>query len=398
MSSTKSPRLWEDPKSGTFYIRHYANGKRKRFSTGTKERAIAEAELRQFKLDQAHEDATPHTLCQAMERHQTILKPGNTLTSSRSAAKRIAKAGFDLPLAEVTSPMLAKLTNAIVASGCSASTAESTIKWARAAWRHCQPESPEIGEFPPLPKVTYDRLRKQVRIDAANKRRAPTPAETTAILKEVEGRLSWLPLTLLAVTGARLNEVAQLRQRDLDRDGCRFFTTTKTGDRVAFDIPPGLMAQIPTGKPNAPVCPGRNGAKPITASGVLMAVKRAAKQLGLPDADRLDVHSFRCAVAVELGRAEGFSMDDVKGPRWRSGTMASYYQSRAGTSKGAEAAALMASLYGVGGSTQKATQMAENGLASSSCAVERPAEVRLLQRFATPLRMEEIECESRAGT
>lgn len=78
--------------------------------------------------------------------------------------------------------------------------------------------------------------------------------------------------------------------------------------------------------------------------------------------------------------------------------MVAHYQSRAGTSKGPEAAAYMGDLYGLGRDTQKATQEPQNGYPSTSCAVERPAKTRVLQRSAAPPPLEEIECESRAGT
>lgn len=103
------------------------------------------------------------------------------------------------------------------------------------------------------------RLRKTRRADAG--RRPFTPEQYRALLKAAEGEWKWF-IRLLAETGGRQQEIAQLKRGDADPAGRRLWLTRgKTGDRLEIPLleetARGLAARLKAepGGPEDPLLP-----------------------------------------------------------------------------------------------------------------------------------------------
>jgi integrase len=144
----------------------------------------------------------------------------------------------------------------------------------------------------------------------ARPKRAYTPAEVSAVLNYVRARdPRWYPIfALLAATGARVQDVLDLRSSDVLHDaGVIVLRDPKTHQPLEVGVPAEVLAVLPEREPGAYLFPsrvGKRGGKPMTQDGARECLRRALSALAIPDADWLDVHSFRrsfCADAEEAG-------------------------------------------------------------------------------------------------
>lgn len=121
-------------------------------------------------------------------------------------------------------------------------TVVQEIGFLRMAWRWGR----EVGIVPArdLPRIPI-KVQGHVR-----NRKTPTPEETALVLRELDG---WarLALVLYAGTGARLNEIAGLRWRQVDLGAEELHVQGKRGVRVVPLAPP-LVAALQAVGPGSP--------------------------------------------------------------------------------------------------------------------------------------------------
>jgi integrase len=215
---------------------------------------------------------------------------------------------------ELTRKQLKDGREAIRASGkkgCRAnSTTNSTMFFISACWRWAHEEREMITT--PWPKL--DPLDES---KPAIPKRAYTDAEVTSILSYIaEHDPAWLaPFSLLAETGARLNDILSLRSDDVLRsEQVIILRDPKTHDPIEVGVPAEVMRLLPERAPGAYLFPSRVAARsgePVTDSGALRCLRRTLRALKIGDADWLDLHSFRrswCAASEEAGVAQHQAM------------------------------------------------------------------------------------------
>lgn len=106
-----------------------------------------------------------------------------------------------------------------------------------------------------------------------------------AVLDYVKAHESccYAPFSLLAATGARLNDVLVLRSSDVLREaGVDMLRDPKTHDPVAVGVPSDVMAVLPERSPGAYLFPSARTGEHLTDSGALRCLRRALRALEIP--------------------------------------------------------------------------------------------------------------------
>ena len=269
----------------------------RRISSRTTDRALAaqKAATLSARLNAGAAPAKDLTFLEVMERHIAYREANgktskSTITNYRYARRSLAPFLGNLRGSELTEATIIlardqlertlKPNTLIVRFNCAA----HAWKW---AYRREYVTAPwPKGIERPLAEPTDKRPYKE--------------QEIQQILDWLEEHLDgrWLPFfTVLADSGCRVHELCQLRGRDVDREGARFFVArAKSGKPREFSLPPETMALVPEAvgdervfKPIRPYYRDRL----LRSRVVLQVLRRAFKALEFPDAHLLDVHSFR---------------------------------------------------------------------------------------------------------
>ncbi|MCK6522108.1 tyrosine-type recombinase/integrase [Myxococcota bacterium] len=149
------------------------------------------------------------------------LKP-QTLMSYAARAKGVLAAVGDEPLTDLGPGFMERLRDRLIAAGLTQRGVNARQCLIRSAARWAAEE--ERLTHRPLPVV---RLRSAERV---NLDYTPTEAEALAALREMSGETG-LAATVLAITGARVSEVVNLKRGDLDLSGGWLRLNGKTGPR-----------------------------------------------------------------------------------------------------------------------------------------------------------------------
>ncbi|MCK6525019.1 hypothetical protein L6R49_26750 [Myxococcota bacterium] len=161
------------------------------------------------------------------------LKP-RTLECYGARAKRVIAAVGDEPLCNLGPALMERLRDRELAAGHSQLGVNALQRLLRAAARWAAAE--ERLPYRPLPVV---RLRTTERVYSDY---TPTEAEALAALREMRGETG-LAATLLAITGARVGEVVDLKRSDVDLPGGWLRLSGKTGPR-RFPLLAELLALL----------------------------------------------------------------------------------------------------------------------------------------------------------
>jgi len=182
-------------------------------------------------------------------------------------------------------------------------TVNTYLRRAAACWRWCEARGLIDKPWPRIKPLKKPPARK----------RPYTPGELDAVLgwaREYEGG-RWLGLlSLMAEAGGRrVSEVCRIKGRDVDRD-CLTVRVLQKGSRsLVLPVTPETMALLPERGPDEWVFRRKRQARSGGGWGharrdsVLAVVRRAIRALGIPDGERLDVHSFRRSFATDSHRA-----------------------------------------------------------------------------------------------
>lgn len=305
------------PKSGkngrNFLLSAQENGREwKRRSARTADKSEAEQAAREWLAEilrtVAPLEADP-TVGQVLERHMLMTAEDpdiedSTRVTYRTAMRRLVPVLGDTRASQLDRPrVLAALQDLRAGRGTPSgkplkgTTLRLTLRRARDAWAWAQ----ERGWVTrPWPKLKQRDMKW-----GRTKKRPYTDSEVTAVLSWVAAeRPAWLGFfALMAATGMRSSEVCGLRGRDVLRAELEVrFSDAKSKESTGAPVPADVMALLPDVAQGEPVFSGPKGgrATPHAANEVKLAAVRA---LGLPDADQLDVHSFKRSWVDGLHRA-----------------------------------------------------------------------------------------------
>lgn len=225
------------------------------------------------------------------------LKP-QTLVRYGTRAKSVVKAVGDEPLTDLGPALMERLRDRVIAAGLSQRGVNACQRLLRAAARWAAAE--ERLTHKPLPVV---RLRSSERV---NSDYTPTEAEALAVLREMSGETG-LAATVLAITGARVSEVVDLKRGDLDLSGGWLRLSGKTGPR-RFPLIAELRALLgdrasSTGKqpePTNPDAPMFRWPMRRPDNAVLEQLTHACRRAGVP---RFTPHGLRRMVVNRILRA-----------------------------------------------------------------------------------------------
>jgi integrase len=273
----------------------------KRRSARTPIRAEAEHAAREWlaeiKRTIAPLDRDP-TVASILERHLLMTEEADGLEDStrvtyRTALRRLVPVMGNVRGSQLDRPTVLQAVHALrtgqTPSGkpLKGTTLRLTLRRARDAWSWAQERGYVSRPWPRLkPRdVRFGRTKK----------RPYTDAEVVAVLDWLRDHApTWHPFyALMAATGMRSSEVCGLRGRDVLRAELEVrFLDAKSKEPTGAPVPVDVMALLPRVAPDAPVfCGPRGGeATPHAANEVKL---KAVRALGLPDADLLDVHSFK---------------------------------------------------------------------------------------------------------
>jgi integrase len=176
-----------------------------------------------------------HLITQWMEARERDpqLKP-LTLECYATRAKSVQAAIGDEPLTDLGPALMERLRDRLIATGLTQRGVNARQRLLRCAARWATEE--ERLTHRPLPVI---RLRAA---DHVNCDYTPTEDEALAALREMSGETA-LAATVLAITGARVSEVAYLKLRDVDLQCGWLHLHGKTGAR-RFPLIPELRALL----------------------------------------------------------------------------------------------------------------------------------------------------------
>ncbi|MCW8137296.1 MAG: site-specific integrase [Planctomycetota bacterium] len=185
----------------------------------------------------------------------------------------------------------------------SARTVNSYLAALRAAWRWAWARELVPHDWPRVDALPRGPRRK----------RPYTDDEVRRLAAWIEARApQWGPLLhLLAATGRRVGALVRLRGRDVDREAATITVRDKGrrghgADVALVPVPRATLALLPVVEPDAYLFPARTrrGHTGHVYSGSLLhAVRRGLRELGIPDQERLDLHSLRRAFCSAAERA-----------------------------------------------------------------------------------------------
>lgn len=224
----------------------------------------------------------------------------------RTAAKKVAPHLGELTAKTLDRAALLRALDALRAEGTSAGNLKTVTNRVAAAWRWAESRG----------YVTTPWPRVRVAAGRGSRKRPYSGSEVEAVLSWVASYAGgrWLGLfSLLADTGRRSGELVRLRGRDVLRQELAVLVRQKgDGEGTAYPVPvpAETMALLPEVAPDAFVFPCRDrrggvelGARHVRTESVLLVLRKALAALEVPDAARLDVHSFRRAFVSAAERA-----------------------------------------------------------------------------------------------
>lgn len=222
--------------------------------------------------------------------------PEGTVTTYRTAFKRVAGLLGAVPLAEVDGPAVARARQALLARGLDGKTVNVTLSRCRSAWAW----GVELGHVrAPWPAVRGAKARR-------TKKRPMRATEVRAFFRWLEGYQGgrWVPFFHVAAeTGARSGDVCALNGRHVDRAHCRVWIRDrkKKGEERWSGVTKRTIAMLPKVGADEPVFTTQRG-RPST-NAALYVFRMGVKALGIEDGERLDVHSLRRMNSKEADRA-----------------------------------------------------------------------------------------------
>lgn len=249
----------------------------------------------------------------------------NSIRRTRNARKRLEQVAL-VPVSRWTRAALLQARESLQERGLAPATINTDLATLAAAWRWAE-ERDAVSA--PWPRVRP--LRKGPR-----KKRPYTDEEVRRILEWAGSYRAgaWLPIfATLADTGRRVSAVLGLRGRDVNYETGDCLWHEKGDQVLAIPVSSATLPLLPRVEPNEPVFGqfGRRRSAGLATrrESVRKVLKRALKELKIPDPERLDTHSLRrawCATAerngvpVDVGRR-------VTGHRTRA--MWDHYQAEA---------------------------------------------------------------------
>ncbi len=284
--------------------RRRADGKReeRRASAGTDDPEKAERLRAAFEADLNQPAPVAPGLLEVLEaREDALRREAAPARSTTADGYRTARLALTTALSERFVPARAPLLRArdlLAASGrWLPETVNTFMRRAAAAWRWALERELVEGDWPALKRLK----------PGPSRRRPFAPHELAALLdwlRTYEGG-KWLGLvTLVAATGRRVGAFCKARGRDLDPAAGTLRVVDKGGKVVVVPLPADVLALLPRDRaPEAWLFPARYGGSHVEPGSVLNAVRRGIAALGIPDGERLDVHSMRRAFATDSHRA-----------------------------------------------------------------------------------------------
>jgi len=288
--------------------RRRADGRReeRRLSSNTSDRGEAEELARAWEQDlNGTAPREVETLLDVMDARLRDLeadpsKSPHSVVGLRSARKRMAEALGELAVARVDRTALLRARDAMVAKGHRPRTINTTFGLAASAWRWCEERGLVARAWPKLRPLKKGPDRK----------RPYTDSEVEAVLEWLRSYRGgkWFPLVSLAAdTGRRISEVCQVQGRDVDYAARTLRIRLKGGEEVAVPISERTFAVLPRVGADEWLFRRRlrtGGYGPASRHSVLGAVRKAVAGVGIPDGERVDVHSFRryaCGALIRSG-------------------------------------------------------------------------------------------------
>lgn len=215
-----------------------------------------------------------------------------TVRHRRYCAERIGKHELgSVAISRLTARAMETYRDQVLRGGAAASTTREDLITVRAAWTWAR----ERGHVPDrtLPVVKV-RVRPQ---DAVYNRYTPSAAELVGVLRYL-AQWPWARRVayLLWATGARRQEVADLRWDQVDLEARLIRLSGKTGTRPV-PLHPNVVAELRTWPRETELV---HGVAPQTAAGAINErIRRACDALELP---RWSVHGLRRAAVMRLYR------------------------------------------------------------------------------------------------
>ncbi len=278
-----------------------------RQSTECEDRAQAEAYCRELeqKLNSRQEPRTLADVVRARIQSLDKVRGGRAADTFRVALRAVEQFADGVSVDCVDRTVVLKIREGLQSSPgragefMSPSTVKNRMAAIAAAWRWAQAHGKVKGEWPRLPRIKLGPRRK----------RGFTDAEVSSVLTWVsryhDGRYL-AAFSVLADTGSRSREILKLKGRDIQRQACEIVVRQKGGQTKSVPIPPGTMALIPEAGPDEYVFRSEFSRKQehghVRAETILEVLGKATEALGIPDRERLDVHSFRRAFVAACER------------------------------------------------------------------------------------------------
>lgn len=305
------------PKDGpNWYILIRGPGVRRRISSGTTDRAEAEAQAREREgrmnarlSPKRGEDPLVITV---MDRHIAAREADVTTAPATLDTYHRARAALAAPLVDVRASTFTRaavtraqlhLVTRLDHPALAPITANLYMSKLKHAWEWAAREGhPGVGAWPGHDGLPVERTRK----------REYRPEELDRVLRAAvdyaEGRMVPL-LCLLAEIGPRISEAVAIRGRDLDRStGALTLYTRKTGRRGGRRtrtvlLSPEVLAMLPDRRPDEWLFRAARDADSALCPRVAReALRRIRERAGL-GREPLDLHSFRRYVVRKLHRA-----------------------------------------------------------------------------------------------
>jgi len=318
--------------------RSRADGRREDRRVATHTTDPAEAERLRAALERdLNAGDRPRTILDVIDRRLSDLeadphKSESSVWTFRRARRRFAELLGPLPVEDVDRSALLGARDALLRADppLRPATVKGFMAAAAASWRWCEERGLVEGPWPRLPKIKPGERRKRPFTDAEVR-------EVFTWIEDYQGGV-WLPVfAVLVDTGRRVSEVVRLQGRDVQRDLLTVTIRAKGNRTEVVPVPAETMALVPEVPPTAYVFQSRGrGAKGppqpdkhVGRGAVLRVLRKAVVAVGIPDGERLDLHSLRRAFVASAERA-GVATDvgrRVTGHRTRA--MWDHYQAEA---------------------------------------------------------------------
>lgn len=282
------------------------SGAKKKYKTsGTADRIEAEARAREWEriLNGVHAPLPARaTVGEVLAKHLAHREvdgtPESTVTTYRTAFKRVEPLVGDVEAELLDGPRLAKARDALAAR-LDGKTVNVTLSRVRAAWRWAI----ELGHVrAPWPAIRNAKAKR-------TKKRPMRPREVAAFLRWAEtfragakSRPCWEGFFgMLADAGPRSGDACSRDGKHLDRESRRvwIYDAKLKTDRWS-GLTERTVALLPEVGPDEPLFSGQRGR--ITPQQALEVFRKGVKAIGIVDHSRLDVHSLRRTNAKEADR------------------------------------------------------------------------------------------------